>query len=170
MASTRFKATLPLAALVLGMALLVLSGCSGSAGGSGAASSNGTPAATAQATVSGGITTTNTPLPASIPPPPNATLTNEYTGQLNGHSATIWDYTINSSAQTPQAIAAMYEKEMPQNAWQSAAVPTVTPQAGISGNRSILAFQQRNQVALIASGYANGSSSGPVAVIITVGG
>jgi len=170
---TRTRVTLPLAGLVLAIAVLILAGCGGSASGhSGNGSASGHASVTNNqgtpvATISGQAGQSTRPLPSDIPAPPNATLQREYTAQVNGRSATVWQYVIPaSSVSTPQNVASLYQQQMPAKGWTSAAVPTVTVSSANGAPAAAQIYQQNGQLATIATGYVSGNS-GPVAVIIT---
>lgn len=177
MSRVHTKVTLPLAGLVLAIALLILAGCGGSASGqSGNGSASGHASVTNNqgtpvATISGQAGQSTTPLPSSIPAPANATLQREYTAQVNGQTATVWQYIIPSStsATTPQTVAQYYQQKMPAKGWSSAAVPTMTVSTSTGTPAAAQVYQKSGMLATIASAYASGTS-GPVTVIITVTG
>lgn len=163
------KLTLPLAGLVLGLAL-VFAGCGSASTGNGSGTGNVkvTPPAGVTATASA----STQPLPSSIPLPPGAQLQHEYTATVNGRQATVWQYAEQSSQlATPQNIQTYYQKAMPVKGWSAAPVPTVTVQGANGSTAAAMAFQQGIQLATIATGYAQqGSTSGSVQIISTYAG
>lgn len=160
---------LPLAGLILGLAL-VLAGCGGSTSAStGSGSASGHVSVTPPAGVTATAGPSTMPLPSSIPVPPGAQLQKEYTAMVNGRQATVWQYSVQSSQlATPQNVQTYYQKAMPAKGWNAAPVPTVTVQEPNGSTAAAMAYQQGTQLATVATGYAQAnSSSGPLQIIIT---
>lgn len=164
MSRVRTKVTLPLAGLILTTALLILAACGGGGSaqsGNGSSSGNSAPTAT----TSGQASQSNAPLPSDVPAPPNASLQREYTTQVNGQTATIWQYTIPaSSSATPNNVASVYQQQMPAKGWRtttSSSDPGALVTSGI--------YQKAGSLASVSAAYTHGNY-GPIAVIITVAG
>jgi len=168
---TRIQGTvaLPLAGLIVGLAL-VLAGCGG---GTSVSTGQGSASGNVSVTPPAGITATagpsTMPLPSSIPLPPGAQLQREYTATVNGRQATVWQYTVQSSQlATPQNVQTYYQQAMPAKGWSAGPVPTVTVQEPNGSTAAAMAYQQGAQLASIATGYAQANSTtGPVQIIIT---
>lgn len=171
MTRTQRRVALPLAGLILGLAI-VLAGCGASTStstGAGSASGSGNASVTPPAGVTATAGPSTKPLPSSIPVPPGAQLQKEYTATVNGRQATVWQYAVQSSQlATPQNVQTYYQKAMPAKGWSAAPVPTVTVQEPNGSTAAAMAYQQGTQLATVATGYAQANStSGPLQIIIT---
>lgn len=171
MSRLRTRITLPLAGLVLTIALLMLAACGGGASGqsgNGSASGGGTVTnnqGTPAATVSGQAGTSTAPLPSDVPSPPNASLQREYSSQINGKTATVWQYVIPASGSaTPNNVASLYQQQMPSKGWTTT---TISNDAGALITAGL--FQKSGTLTSVSAAYSHGNY-GPVVVIITVAG
>ncbi len=135
---------------IIGLSMLLmiaLSGCSHAPANSviSGASSNAT---SLPITATAGVS--STALPSNIPLPARSVLVKEYSGTLNAHSATVWNYTVIGQSDTPASVIAFYTTNMPANGWTAIALPTDTAQGKYGG--TALAFQQSGKTATIAAG------------------
>ena len=135
--------------------------------GCGASNDSGAPTATPSLpTVTVPVTAgaVTTPLPSNIPLQQPSQLLQEYAGNLNGASATVWVYAEVGPSASSSGVTDYYKTNMPSNGWTSIDVPIQIPQ-GQSG----LAFRQGGQTCVISVG-ASTSQPGGVVLTITLAG